>query len=189
MDNTKLENSVQRSINGIGAVAASTCLVYYIWFGWHLGLPISESPATWGAFGDFVGGLLNPLVAFAAFFWVTQSIKLQKQELEDTRHALVESQKAQQEQARLALLGTRTQSLNIRMAAVSEILAHLRSSHQRIIARAEEIGRDNSVIADDGSFIRAHRAIKDLHELIRKSEMAQDEILAELNKIDEQVSR
>lgn len=54
-------------------------------------------PERWGQFGDFVGGIMNPLVAFAAFFWLTQSVKLQKQELADTRRELKASADAQQE--------------------------------------------------------------------------------------------
>ena len=49
---------------------------------WYFGVYLKQEPAIdaskWGEFGDFFGGILNPLVAFAAFYWLTQSVKLQK---------------------------------------------------------------------------------------------------------------
>ncbi|MGF6211786.1 hypothetical protein [Comamonas odontotermitis] len=75
----------------------AVCLVgaYLIYFGLILG----QNPATdsdkWGAFGDFLGGLMNPIVAFAAFFWLTESVKIQKQELVNTRDELAKATEAQ----------------------------------------------------------------------------------------------
>ncbi|WP_313334029.1 hypothetical protein [Comamonas sp.] len=77
----------------------AVCLVatYLIYFGVHLGQSAATDASTWGTFGDFVGGLMNPVVAFAAFFWLTESVKIQKQELADTRAELAEATRAQNE--------------------------------------------------------------------------------------------
>lgn len=48
----------------------------------------SIDPATWGQFGDYVGGLLNPLVATLALVAIVISIRIQKTELKETRSAL-----------------------------------------------------------------------------------------------------
>lgn len=48
----------------------------------------STDPETWGQFGDYVGGVLNPLVATLALIAIVISIRIQKIELEETRAAL-----------------------------------------------------------------------------------------------------
>lgn len=75
----------------------AVCLVatYLIYFGVHLGQSAATEASTWGTFGDFVGGLMNPVVAFAAFFWLTESVKIQKTELAETRRELAEATQAQ----------------------------------------------------------------------------------------------
>jgi hypothetical protein len=48
----------------------------------------SADPASWGQFGDYIGGLLNPLVATLALIALVISIQIQKKELSETRAAL-----------------------------------------------------------------------------------------------------
>lgn len=71
-------------------------LIYGLWFGAFLRLPLSSDPAAWGQFGDFLAGLLNPVIAFMAFFWLLQSVRLQKTELAETRQELSKAAKAQE---------------------------------------------------------------------------------------------
>ncbi len=52
-----------------------------------------------GQVGDFFGGILNPLIAFLALIWIAKGVKMQKQELAETKKALEESAKAQNKQA------------------------------------------------------------------------------------------
>lgn len=59
----------------------------------------TNNAATWGAFGDFIGGILNPLVAFFALYWLTRSIKIQREELSATKAELAQAKLAQQDQA------------------------------------------------------------------------------------------
>ena len=57
--------------------------------------PTREVPAAWGTFGDYFGGLLNPVIAACTLFVAVRVWQLQKIELNAT-------QKALQEQARTA---------------------------------------------------------------------------------------
>lgn len=45
----------------------------------------SQNPADWGVFGDYVGGLLNPLFSFLAFIGVIITVVLQAKQLEVVR--------------------------------------------------------------------------------------------------------
>jgi hypothetical protein len=157
--------------------------MYYWTFHSYLKLPISTSQEHWGQFGDYVGGLLNPICAFMAFIWIVRSYSLQKTELAETRRALEESLDAQREQARLALLSARTQSLSIRLSAIGSTLSALRASHARAIEHANRRGLQFAIVADDGTERPASEAIPALYALIKIAEQAEDEVITALNRL------
>ncbi|MFY7005183.1 hypothetical protein [Acinetobacter pittii] len=55
---------------------------------------------SWGTVGDFFGGILNPIFALFAFYWLTYSVRLQIKELKETREELKKAATAQEESAR-----------------------------------------------------------------------------------------
>ncbi|PRD14888.1 hypothetical protein [Pantoea coffeiphila] len=72
-----------------GGVIFFAWLSYWIRFG-H-GFNFSVDPAVWGQFGDFLGGVINPLLTFISVILLINSVGLQRQannsliELEDFR--------------------------------------------------------------------------------------------------------
>jgi hypothetical protein len=77
------------------AVAAGAIVTYALTF--H-NLPATESPSAWGTFGDFLGGLLNPLISALTLFVAISVWQLQKKEVEETRKALEEQAKTAEQQ-------------------------------------------------------------------------------------------
>lgn len=71
-------------------------LVLYFYLG---DKKLPESAQSWGTFGDFIGGILNPIFALFAFYWLTYSVRLQIKELKDTRIELQKAADAQVETA------------------------------------------------------------------------------------------
>lgn len=54
--------------------------VYLYWFKFNLGYHVSSSGEVWGQFGDFIGGILNPILSFITILiLVFTSIYQQKQ--------------------------------------------------------------------------------------------------------------
>lgn len=104
--------SAHRVVNAFALVVVAS---YVVWFFLVKRLSLSQQPEAWGQFGDYVGGLLNPLVAYFAFYWLTRSVFLQKQELAETRAALEESSASQERQARSA-------HISLRVAALSSLI-------------------------------------------------------------------
>ena len=51
-------------------------------------LPAGENPTAWGTFGDYMGGLLNPLISLFTLMVAMQVWTLQKTELLETRKAI-----------------------------------------------------------------------------------------------------
>ena len=59
---------------------------------------ISDNQAIWGAFGDFVGGTLNPIFSFLGLIALLLTIVLQSRELEETRNEISRSAEAHEQQ-------------------------------------------------------------------------------------------
>lgn len=83
----KLRNFNDRPALSIALVVfiAAVVFSFYI-FQFHEKL--SPENSDWGTFGDYIGGILNPLIASFAFYWIIQTYNLQKFELSDTRKIL-----------------------------------------------------------------------------------------------------
>jgi Putative phage abortive infection protein len=88
--------------------AALILLIAYIWV--FRELPANESPPAWGAFGDYVGGLLNPLVSTFTLIVAVKVWRQQKIEMAETKKALEEqvrtAEQQRQEQRFFDLLNT-----------------------------------------------------------------------------------
>ncbi len=63
-------------------------------------LPLNENPAAWGSFGDYMGGLLNPIISLFTLVVAVSVWQLQKTELLETRKALEEQGKTAEQQRR-----------------------------------------------------------------------------------------
>lgn len=99
MDLSKIEKSVNKSKVLAVVLVVSVPAVYLIWFAGIKGYGVSLETGVWGAFGDFIGGLLNPIVGLFAFYWLTQSVLIQKTELSETKQALIDSSASQLQQS------------------------------------------------------------------------------------------
>lgn len=108
----KLRKAVKRSRAIVVSIFSLVLLIYAFYYfiqpmvqetAWYPSyLKTSAQYDKWGQFGDYVGGILNPVLAFFAFYWLTQSVMIQSVELAATRTALLDSNEAQQEQTKLA---------------------------------------------------------------------------------------
>ncbi|HCH1528234.1 TPA: hypothetical protein NKQ35_000625 [Vibrio parahaemolyticus] len=95
----QLNRSVNLSLVFATVVFSILVGAYTYWFWFINGMPLSTDSSLWGTFGDFVGGILNPIIAFLAFYWLTRSVIIQKTELAATQKVLAETEKATKDQA------------------------------------------------------------------------------------------
>lgn len=91
-------------------------VVGFYLYKFHNGFSIENGD--WGTFGDYVGGILNPVIAAFAFYLIAKSYELQKKELAETRKLLEVSTNAQKDQIKLAAL---TALLNSNLTRISMI--------------------------------------------------------------------
>lgn len=59
------------------AIATATVALVNLGYFWKFGWGISDSTAAWGEYGDFVGGLLNPIAAMASVYFIYITLKRQ----------------------------------------------------------------------------------------------------------------
>ncbi|MGX1203792.1 hypothetical protein [Marinobacter sp. MBR-105] len=111
------------SIN-TGAVSA-VFIFYFINFDGGL----SSDHTRWGTFGDFVGGILSPILSFSALIALLLTIVLQsrqleisKNELEATRQELARSAAAQEKAEKAQLKQAKAQEIAARIAAINQLL-------------------------------------------------------------------
>lgn len=77
----------------VGLTALVLVIAYVVTF--HE-LPSNESPSAWGTFGDFLGGLLNPLISTCTLIVAVAVWRQQKIELSETKAALEDQAKTAQ---------------------------------------------------------------------------------------------
>lgn len=138
-DISTLDRSIARAHRLVSGLMIATAAIYVVWFWLIQAGSLSENSSSWGEFGDFVGGILNPLVAYSAFYWLTQSVRLQKVELQETRAALEASAIAQQDQALHARTSVRLAALT---AIINSISAEVQTQHLQLQFLIDQISRN-----------------------------------------------
>lgn len=119
-ENLNRSNKIDSSSNvNTKRVVAVICSIVFVVFGFYFfnfrnGL--SDKSEVWGTFGDYLGGILNPIIAVFAFYLIAKTYELQKKELEATRSLLEVSTDAQKNQIKLAAL---TALLNSNFSKIS----------------------------------------------------------------------
>lgn len=79
---TRYLDSVTNYVVAIGAISAFVAIALYA-FNFHK-YDISTNTSDWGTFGDFLGGVLNPILSFLSLILVLVTIKQQKISLEQS---------------------------------------------------------------------------------------------------------
>jgi len=175
--------NVTVALSKIVAVLAIGTAMYVYWMHFKSDPTKFADPGSWGQLGDFFGGVLNPLLAFGAFYWVATSVKLQKEELSETRKALLDSQRAQQHQADTTLLAARIETLNVKLSRLGSKLEHLRQRESHLHNHIGVHGAYSLYYNEEGMETSAsdvmHAIRRDIHSLVKE----EDKLLEEVDDI------
>ncbi|PSV95202.1 putative phage abortive infection protein [Photobacterium iliopiscarium] len=93
-----LQKKIKYSTISAIVIAIAIFSSYIGYLGIYKDLQLSSDSGIWGTFGDFIGGLLNPIIAGLAFYWLTESVLIHKKELSETQNVLKETEKTQKKQ-------------------------------------------------------------------------------------------
>lgn len=129
----KLTKSIRLWQVIVAAYVGFIFLFYFYWFGVVNPSTISHETSKWGEFGDYVGGALNPVLALAAFFWLTKAVRYQKEELIEAAAALQDTSKSGRAQVEAM---TNTVKLNANTALLNSVISDIEQlrSDARFIA-------------------------------------------------------
>jgi TM2 domain-containing membrane protein YozV len=128
-DLVALDKSIGKAHRIVTGCMVAALAIYLSWFWLLQSKALSTQSDAWGQFGDFIGGVLNPLVAYSAFYWLTRSVRLQKEELLETRHALEDSSAAQTKQATYARTSVRLAALT---ALINSIMVEVQTQRMQL---------------------------------------------------------
>lgn len=108
-------------------------------------IKISSEVQNWGTIGDFFGGILNPIFALFAFYWLTYSVRLQIKELKETRNELKKAAKAQEDSARHQEEIARLEAENVKTQnnILNLNIQTLKEQKSAAIAQKEQIAIQN----------------------------------------------
>ncbi|MCG8092939.1 MAG: hypothetical protein JAZ17_04795 [Candidatus Thiodiazotropha endolucinida] len=173
MEIERIEKTVKRSRIFVATIFGITIGAYLLWFFVVQEQDLSKQTATWGAFGDFIGGILNPLIAYSAFYWLTVSVLVQKRELQETKQALVDSSKAQQEQAKSAFRSAQMEAINMRFKKLNIALEAELRYRQSLINNGFNNGHYVPVLDKTGTAQKVQTLIGESNEYIEKLESDQ----------------
>lgn len=87
-------------------------------------------PEEWAQFGDYFGGVVGPIIAFAAVLGVLLTIRIQREELNATRRELQNSSKAQKDLVRETIKGQK-------LAYATSLIPLIESERHELIALQE----------------------------------------------------
>ena len=182
MDLENLEESVRKSRAVVLTIAFTGISIYMGWFILQ-GQDISTSSSDWGSFGDFIGGVINPLIAFFAFYWLTISVLIQKRELSDTRQALIDSEKAQRKQAETSVLTAKLQSLNIQLEVLNTDINNLVQRRSLAIDKGHIGTAYRPVIDDLGRQLNLDDFLKEINPKIIDKNAKRDLLVKDIQAL------
>ncbi len=159
-----LKASVKNSRYLVIGIIFVILLAYIINFGFLVHAPLSKDPSHWGQLGDYVGGILNPFIAFFAFFWLSQSVLIQKEELADTKKALQESAQTQLQQEKHAARTAQINALNTLLTSHDNDISNLRNNIEFI---SSQLASGRTVWLMDGNPTSQATAIDHVQTLNR----------------------
>lgn len=184
MNLEKIESQVNRARYFIVFAAVIPVVIYMFWFVVKNGQGLSVDAGVWGTFGDFVGGLINPLIAYFAFYWLTQSVLIQKTELSETKDALVSAQEAQHKQAVVALKAASLQSFSIRLRAINQEILFEQDILKFVISESQRNGSQYTVMLPSGDQKLPKHAMPEIHSRLEKLRIKQQELMRAVEQLE-----
>ena len=151
-------------IRTVMVVAVCASIAYLVYFGVYLKLPLGLA-AEWGQFGDFLGGVVNPVVGVATVILVARTLQTTRQEARDTRNEMAE----QTASLKRELEVTETQ---YRLAVIAKrldgVLDDWRSEMQL------PVGNLPMLRSEDPRKYMEHRALLNASEFLRRVDVEKD---------------
>lgn len=116
-----------------GAAVAAFLIVLGLYISYFKNLSVTNDSATWGTFGDYLGGTLNPIISFLALIGLLYTIHQQAQEMQATREEL--KQAAEQQRQQVEQQSRQSEIFNLQQ--FESTFFSLLEQHNKIIEKVE----------------------------------------------------
>ena len=178
-----LEKHAQHSVWMIGILALFMLFTYFVNFS---GYGFSEKQEDWGALGDYIGGILNPLISLAALYWLTRSIILQKRELQETREALRDTADSQSQQVRSSEVSSQLQFISIELGMIASKLSFEYEYQVLLLKFLNESEHQPFQIKDrDGRTRAPEDVLKEINQNIQRLTSSREHMLNAARHVDQ----
>lgn len=178
----------------VGVIFISAILFYGYWFWIKFDQSFSKNSSDWGAFGDFFGGFMNPVISFFTLIIVSLAYLSQKEELHDTKKALAATAKAEEEQTEqikrqndLAALQQQIDICSTKLVSVTSSLQSLQTTYNRVANAQRQYLPDSNEWIFSPIYISVARMIPS--ENPEKKEYNSHTVLLNDEQIEEYLSR
>jgi|GEM_PF-5890335 len=165
-------------------VTAFLTIVFYLY---NFGPTLSNETQVWGQFGDYIGGILNPLVAFTALYYLYETVKIQRNEMMKTTKAL---KKTSYEQARIANINFASMKSNALTNQLDIVGLQISQNHQLMLHALERIARrvnhpEDAMVYDleKNELIEAKEYLTVRHDYHKELLKKQNLIISRLNEL------
>lgn len=183
MEQKQTKAFITQTVGMVGAALGGIVFTFISWFYFTTNQTISTQIGDWGAFGDYFGGIMNPLVACAALFLLAKSLKIQHQELSETRKALSEASQSQAEQAKIAAQQADISMYSMIFQKVTTALEGEMAYRNALISIGWNKGYYTSAPGKDGKLKRSDNLIREAAKKIEELEQHQELIITMLSEL------
>lgn len=126
-----------------------------------------DKRAALGALGDYFGGLLNPILAFLSFIALLWTLKLNQEELAETRKELARAATAQEESQRLMDSQCETQKIQQFDSLFTVLISQLSKKIEEVEPSLNKVGSFSMTLYEVG-----HLDIERRQKIIRDPEIS-----------------
>lgn len=116
-----------------GAAVAAFLIILGLYIAYFKNLSVTNDSATWGTFGDYLGGTLNPIISFLALIGLLYTIHQQAQEMKATREEL--KQAAEQQRQQVEQQSRQSEIFNLQQ--FESTFFSLLEQHNKVIEKVE----------------------------------------------------
>jgi hypothetical protein len=138
------------------AVFGIAIIIYILKFGWPLPISSLGTLEQFGSFGDFIGGLMNPLLQFIVIAMLLWSIRVQQFELGETRKAVLQSNTELKQSATANTISANAlklqgefQRTQLELEVLKQLIEKKYSQVQGLSASKLHIARNNNMNGKD----------------------------------------
>ncbi|EGR4675497.1 hypothetical protein C4G56_RS23480 [Vibrio parahaemolyticus] len=156
----------------------------------------SEHPEDWGTIGDYLGGILNPIISLLALVYLVKAYRSQKQELAETKNVLEQTERHNEKlaDAQVSLANTIESQLSISIDShAAKLISYKIESRSNYLSFLQkELERVSTALGNKHVFYDLDSNERDSHgegheyriTMIRKVKAVSSEIIELEKKLD-----